>query len=259
LENSIGRLARQRRMFLWRVQKMTFWVLYDHAGRLIFLNLTTLLAVLAPAWLILKLPGGNYLISMASAALLGTVATVGQAVLIKALLEDEECSLRRVVQGMAAHGPAWVGFATLFSMAEAVACLGAGFYAIRVTPTQPIVGLFLSGFCLSAGLAVLLSAVYILPALVYQRRPARQALRTSAILAGRHPVVTLGLVTLMAGYGVLLATPPGLVLFSTLPLVTLVCCAYELLARQYATVPVYDEDDHYLNRGFKDFLFPWKG
>jgi hypothetical protein len=258
-EDPSGRLARQRRMLLWRVQKMTFWVLYDNAGYLIFLNLLTLLFVLGPAWFVLRIPGGNLVISAVTAALLGVMAMAGQATLIKSLLEDEEFSLRRGAQGMVAHGPALIGFAVIFALAEAIGGLGAGFYASQVAPTRPTLGLFLSGFCLSVGFAVLLSGLYVLPALVNQRGPALKALRTSAALAAKHPVLTLGLMVLVAGYGALMATPPGVILFSTLPPVTLVCCAYELLARHYATVPVYDEEDLYLNRGFKDFLFPWKG
>ena len=67
---------------------------------------------------------------------------------------------------------------------------------------------------------------------------------------------------LVAGLGLLLATLPGLLLFSSLPLVALACSAYELLARHHGAIegdPIFDEDDHYLNRSFKDFLFPWQG
>lgn len=246
-------------MFLWRVQKMAFWVLYDNAGYLIFLNVVTLLVVVGPAWLIHTNSGGNILISAVAVALMSVVAVAGQASLIKALLEDEEFSLWRVAHGAMEHGPVLIGLAAIFASAEAIAGLGAWFYATQVAPARPVLGLLLCGFCLSAGVAVLLSGVYLLPALVNQRGPALKALRTSAALAGTHPLLTLGLVVLMAGYGALMATPPGLLLFSTLPPVTLACCAYELLARHYAVVPVYDEDDIHLNRGFKDFLFPWKG
>jgi hypothetical protein len=193
------------------------------------------------------------------AALVALMVVAGQANVIKSLLEEEEFSLRRVAQGIAAHGFAVVGYGVLFALAETVACLGAGFYATQVAPARPALGWCLSGFCLSAGLAVLLSGVYVLPARIYQSRAKRRVMRASAALAGAHPMATLGLVVLMAGYGIFLATPPGLLLFSTIPLVTLVCCAYELLARHYAEVPVFDENDHYLNRGFNDFLFPWKG
>lgn len=238
---------------------MTFWVLYENAGYLILLNLATLVLIVGPAWLIYTISGGNVVISAMAVALIGVVALAGQATLIKALLEGEECSLRRVANGMSAHGPALIGLAVTLTSVEAIAGMGTWFYAMQVTPTRPVLGLFLSGFCLSVGLAISFSGTYVLPALVNQRGSALKALRTSAALAGTHWVVTLGLVVMMAGYGAFMATPPGLLLFSTLPPVTLACCAYELLARHYATVPVYDEDDIYLNRGFKDLLFPWKG
>lgn len=259
LADPSGRLARQHRLFLWRVQKMTFWVLYDNAGFLIFLNLLGLLTILGPVWLIHRISGGNLTISILAAALLGALMMAGQACSIIALLEDEEFSLRRVAQGVVAHGPALIGFTVIFASAQTIIGLGAWFYATQVASVRPAVGLFLSGFCLSAGLAVLLSGIYVLPARINQRGSALRAWRTSAALAGKHPVLTLGLVVLMVVYGALMITPPGLLLFSTMPLVALVCCAYELLARHYATVPVFDENDIYLNRGFKDFLFPWKG
>lgn len=265
---SAGRLARQHRNILWRVQKMAFWVLYDYAGYLILLNLLTLAAVLGPAWLLFKILGGNVLIPAALAVALGVVAVAGQATLIGALLDGEEFSLRRVVSGAASHGPRALGLALLFAATGAVAGTGFWFYTTQVWPSRPVLGPILAGLCLSAGVAVLLSGVYVLPALVNQRGPARKALRTSLALAGKHPVLTPGLLAMMAGQGLLLVTPPGLLLLSSLPLVALACCAYELLARHYGAGrlpgaaergPVFDEEDIFLNRGFKDFLFPWKG
>jgi hypothetical protein len=46
-------------------------------------------------------------------------------------------------------------------------------------------------------------------------------------------------------------------------LMAIVSSAYELLARTYAArdgaPPVDDAHDDYLNRGFRDLIFPWKG
>ncbi len=261
-------LARQHRLILWRVQKMAFWVLYDYAGYLIVLNVLSLVAVLGPPWLLFTMTGGNAEVAALLTAPLGVMAVVGQASLIAALLDGEEFSFRRVISGVVIHGPRALGLAALFALALFVAMLGAWFYANRVMPARPTVGLLLSGLCLSGAVALLLSGVYALPALVNQRGTALRALRTSFMLAGGHPVLTPGLLVLMMAQGLLLATPPGMLLLSTMPLVALVCCAYELLARHHAADegegpgeagPTPDEEDIFLNRGFKDILFPWKG
>jgi hypothetical protein len=263
-----ARIVRQQRRFLWRVQKMAFWVLYDYAGYLIALNVLSLAVVFGPPWLLYELTGGYAPVATLLAALLGVLAVAGQATLIVALLDGEDFSFRRVIFGVVAHGPRALGLAALFALALFIAILAARFYANRVLPVRPSVGLLLSGLCLSGGAALLLSGVYVLPALVNQRGTALRALRTSLVLAGRHPVLTPGLLVLMLAQGLLLATPPGVMLLSTMPLVALVCCAYELLARHHAaseggapgdTGPTPDEEDIFLNRGFKDILFPWKG
>lgn len=267
-DDAAVRLARQYRTILWRVQKMAFWVLYDYAGHMVLLNLLTLAVVFGIPWLLSTLMGGKLLLPGIVAALLGLLAVVGQATLIVALLEEEEFSLRRVWKGVVAHGPKALVLATLFAAAAAVSSTGAWFYLAHVWPYRPLIGSLLAGFCLSAGLAVLLAGVYVLPALVNQRGTALKSLRTSVMLAGKHPVLTPSLLLVMVGQGLLLATPPGLVLLSSLPLVALTCSAYELLSRHHGAAgtsgavgvgPVFDEDDIFLNRGFKDLLFPWKG
>ena len=247
---------------------MAFWVLYDYAGYLIVLNMLSLAAVFGPPWLLFKLTGGSAPVAALLATLLGALAVAGQATLFAALLNGEEFSFRRVISGVVAHGPRVVGLAALCAMAFSGALLAAWFYANRLPPARPTVGLLLSGLCLSGAVALLMSCVYVLPALVNQRGTALRALRTSFVLAGRHPVLTPGLLVLMLAQGLLLATPPGMLLLSTMPLVALACCAYELLARHHAANegaapgeagPTPDEEDIFLNRGFKDILFPWKG
>lgn len=241
---------------------MAFWVLYDYAGSLIVLNLLTLSVVLAPTWLLFKLSWGYPWMSAALLAALGVVAVAGQATLIAALIAEEEFSFRRVVTGVVVHGPRALGLAFLIMAAAALTGNGVWFYQTQALPGHPVAGLILTGFCLSAGVAVLMPGFYVIPALINQRASLRAALRTSFLLAARHPVLTTGLLVEAAGLGLLMATPPCLLLFSSLPLVALACSAYELLARHHGAIergPVIDEDDIYLNRGFKDFLFPWQG
>lgn len=247
---------------LWRVQKMAFWVLYDHAGYLIVLNVLGLATVFGPAWLVCRIAGGLAPMAVLAAALLAVLVLVGQATVIIALIDGEEFSFRRMVTGVMAFGPRALVLALLIAAALSAPVIAAGFYASRMSPAQPLAGMLLSGLCLSGAVALLMSGIYALPALIHQRGTVIRALRTSFMLAGAHPVLTPGLLLLILVQGLLLATPPGLLLLSTLPLVALVCSAYELLARHHAEIAGGsgpDEDDIYLNRGFKDILFPWKG
>lgn len=264
-------LFQQKRHLLWRVQKMTFWVVYDFAGPLILLNLATLALVLGTGWLAAWAVGPG--LSLVVVVLLVTVAMTGQARLISGLLSGETYSYRCVPHAMILYGGRAILLVALFMVGLLVAGVGVWFYATRVMPAYPAVGYLLVGVCMSAGVAVAMPMVYLLPALVVQRGSALRTARTSVVLAARHPVLTPGLLVVGSAFGVVLSTPPGFLLFSTIPLVALGCSAYELLARQYAVeaaladgtwpevpanINVLDEDDIFLNRGFSDFLFPWK-
>lgn len=241
---------------------MTFWLLYDYAGSLILLNLLTLSVVIGPGWVIFKWSGDYLWLPAALMAALGVLAVAGQATLFAALINEEEFSLRRALAGVVECGPRALGLASLFSVVGVVVGTAVWFYQSRVVPAHPAAGLLFGGFCLSAGVAVMMPGVYVIPALANQRASLRSVLRTSVLLAVGHPVLTTGLLVELAGLGLLLATPPGLLLFSSLPLVALASSAYALLARHHGAIergPILDEHDIYLNRGFKDFLFPWQG
>jgi len=113
------------------------------------------------------------------------------------------------------------------------------------------------------------TSMFSLPALIHQRGAPVSALRVSFALVARYPGVAIGLLLLAGAWLLLALTPPGLLLLSTLPLVALGSCAYELLARAQALEAALerdelpppgtlDGDDIFLNRGFTDLLFPWK-
>jgi hypothetical protein len=105
------------------------------------------------------------------------------------------------------------------------------------------------------------------------------AIRLAAALVLDNPLFFAG----MAAHSALIAAaavlvPVLLACFALAPLVVLQCAAYEMLSRRYAAVeaaraggglapgrhgPVRvdfdDANDDYLNRGFRDLIFPWKG
>ena len=264
-----ARAAHQRRWLWWRAQKMAFWVLYDFLGSLILLNLITLAAVAMPVWLLARLLPGQIVPPAVLAGGLAAMAMAGQANLIAALLAEEEFSLRVAWRGIAAFGGKALALCAVYAGSGMSAVLGLWFYWVRVAPERPLAGALLASVCAGTGAVTALSSFYGLPALVHRRGSLTRALHTSLLLAAWHPALTVALVLPSAAYGVVLATPPGLLLLSTLPLVALSCSAYELLDRAYkleealaqgetAPAGTLDEHDVFLNRGFTDLLFPWK-
>jgi uncharacterized membrane protein YesL len=248
---------------------MTFWVLYDFLGPLVVLNVLTLAAVLLPAWVLaVALPEWTWL-PIVVAALMASVIAVAETHLIATLLSDEAFSYALVWRGIRTCGIPALLLLAVYTAIGAVVAVGFWFYTTRVAPARPLAGTTLAMLCLSTGGTLALSAVHSLPALVHQRGSVAGALRVSFWLAARHPVLTLGLLLAAMAYGVVLVTPPGLVLLSGLPVIALTCSAYELLARAYASDAALalgdaaaevtpDEDDPFLNRGFSDLLHPWK-
>lgn len=263
------RAAHQRQWLLWRAQKMAFWVLYDFAGPLILLNLVMVAAMLAPAGLVARvLPGWGWPSAAAVVALLPAVLA-GQAALLAALLEEEEFALGTVWRGVAACGAAAYGLFALYGAAILTVGLGVWYYLGMLAPASPLAGYALAGLCGGSGALLAMTFMFCLPALVHQRGGLARALRTSFALVAGHPGLALGLLLLAVAWVLVLLTPPGLLLLSTLPVVALSCSAYELLDRARALESALerggeappgtlDDDNIFLNRGFTDLLFPWK-
>lgn len=265
----MARAAYQRRWLLWRAQKMAFWVLYDFAGAFVLLNICTLGAVFVPALALARLAPGTPWLPVAAAATLAILVLAGQAQLVVALLAEEEFSVRHVWRGVARNGAGFFALCMAGLAGGAVAGLGIWYYVVRLAPEHPIAGFALAGVCGGSGALLLLSAMFWLPALAHQRGSALRAAQIGFMLLARHPALALGLGAMAAAQAVLLATPPGVLLLSALPVVALSCCVYELLDRAYvldealergeaAPARTLDENDIFLNRGFTDLLYPWK-
>ncbi|MFA7431972.1 MAG: hypothetical protein WCZ23_17590, partial [Rhodospirillaceae bacterium] len=127
--------------------------------------------------------------------------------------------------------------------------------------------------------------LFTLPALVQKRVGWWATVKLAALLTLDNPMFAIGLaVQLGAVTVVAVLAPPVLVFLHGGIVAVTVGCAYEMLARKYARIETQrqaaaagtgghtttlsrgrrgptesDEDDDYLNRGFRDFLFPWKG
>lgn len=265
----VAKAAQQRRWLLWRAQKMTFWVLYDYAGGFVLLNLITLATVVLPAGVLVYLAADWFWVPLLAVAVSISLALVGQANLVIALLAEDEFSLRPVWQGIVQFGLGALGLGTVLLAGLGVFGLGTWFYWTQVAPARPWAGVALAALCGGSGSLVLLASLYWWPALVHQQGSAARAARVGFIVVARHPLLTLGLLAVTAGYSLVLSTPPGVLLLSTLPLVVVTCCTYELIARAYALdealakgepapAGTLDENDIFLNRGFTDLLHPWK-
>ncbi len=192
-----------------------------------------------------------------------------QAGFISELLAEEAFQFRRFWRGAWRFGAPVFALCALYGFAVMVAASGAWFYTVQLAPLRPWAGAALAGMCLGTVGLLAMSFLLSLPAVIYQRGALRRALPIGFALVARHPAPALGLFVLALAWGLVLLTPPGLLLMSTWPVVALAMCTYELLDRAYRLeeaiargeeppAGALDEDDLYLNRGFTDLLFPWK-
>lgn len=246
------------RRLVRRSQRMAFWVLYDHLGHFIGLNMLSIALIGLPLCLGLALADA-YIVWFAPLAGAGLcMVLAGQAHVVNLLLAGEAFAYGAMLDGVRRFGPRALLLGAMVLAAAGICAAGAWFYGSVFAERYPLPGVVLAQLCLGTGVIVLMAAFHAAPALVVRRGGALDAAWTGVALTARHPVASAGLLAVAVLYGVALLTPPGLVMLSTLPVVSLSCCAYELLARHYSGNAVCDGDDDYLNRGFGDFLYPWK-
>jgi len=184
-------------------------------------------------------------------------------------LAEEEFALHLYWRGVRTFAVVALGLAFLYGVAGLITGLGIWFYLGQMAPSRPLLGNAMAGLCIGTALVLVLSSIFSLPALVHQHGSLRKAVAIGFALIARHPVLSIGLLITVVAWGMVLLTPPGLLLLSTWPVVALGTCTYELLARDYALkealakgemppADALDKDDIFLNRGFTDLLFPWK-
>lgn len=220
------------------------------------------------------------------------LSLAGLAHFAKVLVDERDASLRDFALGVRRFGRRAVALGFLYGAAVCCFATSAWFYSELMKTTLPWLGFALSAVALWCLAFLAFMSVLTPPALVQKDGGVVQTARLAAVLALDNPVFALGLaVQLVALLLLSVLMAPLAVFLSGAAAVVLLTTAYEQLARKYALaelrkaathVPeeglplegfgpgirvisrrgkleVDDREDDYLNRGLRDFLFPWKG
>ncbi|MCX5758027.1 MAG: hypothetical protein NTU83_05900 [Candidatus Hydrogenedentes bacterium] len=258
--------------------------MYDHLGKLLVANLIWAVVVGVPgvlglsalatgdrgAMVMLGLP----LLTLSGAILL-PIMTAGLAHMAKELIDTRDGSLGDFFRGIRLY---WRRAASLGIVYWAItACLASSvwFYASQLRSSVPWLGYAISAAALWGLIFMGLMGLMLMPALVQKKEGVFGTLKLAALLVLDNPLFSAGLAVqfiIIAGLSIM---PPFLFLASGSLGAVLATSAYEILARKYAHkqalaeghvfpltkngVEFGDEEDDYLNRGFRDALFPWKG
>ncbi len=262
---------------------MAFWVLYDHLGKLLLVNVMCTLALIIPGGLACAAimtgdPGVMLCVGVpVLVVVLGIVLPVGCAALahmLKELIDTRDGSVSTFFSGVKRYFWRASGLGLVYL--AAACCLGTSvwFYPIRLGDTLPWLGYALSAAALWCLVFAGLTALLVFPALVQKNGGVWGTVKLSALLVLDNPVFALGLAINALIWAAFSLLPPVFMFLSMAPLMTLVSSGYEMLSRKYAVldarraagadptklaIDYNDEMDDYLNRGFRDFLFPWKG
>lgn len=256
---------------LTRAFRMAFWIVHDHLGALVLCNAAWAAAAILPLGAGLALVAGGHPLLGAGLAILavgvaGPVLGGGAAHFAMTAIAEGEASVAAFLEGVRLHarGAAALGMAALFLAAG----LGAGalYYPVILADHAPLLGAALSAVNLAglAGLALVLP--WLPPALAHRRRGAIDAARTAALAAAARPVLSAGLtVHALAATALAIAFPPFLCFLALVWIATVSMAAYELLIRECAAreggdpaTSISGAGDDYLNRGLRDFFFPWR-
>jgi len=268
---------------LLRTLKMSFWVVYDHLGKLLFLNILSACCVVVPLLYALKVfADGNlhktlfisFPITAITLVFTVPVIQVGLLWMLKEIIEKKDGSLKTYFMGIRLFGirAACLGF--VYVMSTICLLTSVWFYGARLGKWSPLAGYGLSAIAAWVCLFLLLSSIMVLPSLVNKNAGIGGSMKIAAVLLIDNPLFMAGLA---AHAFILLAfciAPPVFLLFSFAPLAALQSSAYEMLSRKYAAITEHasktgkidksiaidfgDENDEYLCRGFRDLLFPWK-
>ena len=260
---------------LSRSLKMAFWVSYDHIGKLLIANLIWAIAITLPGVFaltafntgepsIMLLAGAPFL--YLSLGVVGAILTAGLAHMVKVLIETGDGSLNDLLDGIKQYWLRAWAIGTLFFIVIGALTTSAWFYGTQVGANIPWVGYAAGALAVWMLVFVLLCAVLVMPTLVQKRAPVFATLKLTAVLVIDNPLLTIGIAIQWAALLALsiVMIPVFFGLYGA-ACVVISSCAYEMLSRKYAAAaadgaPIRrDEDDDYLNRGFRDFLFPWKG
>ena len=269
---------------------MAFWVMYDHLGKLILANLVWSLSILLPGAVCMAaiLTGDRGLLLFVGApsafltlAVVMPVMTVGLAHMAKELIDTRDGSVMDMFRGIRLYWRRAIGVGVAYGIAVVCLLVSAWFYPVKLQDSARWLGYGIGAVALWGLLFLGLTAMLVLPALVQKRAGFRETLRLTALLVLDNPLFCAGLALQMVVLAGLSIVPPVLVFVSGSAGVVLVSSAYEMLARRYVLIEINagraaandkhlnvvskdgmfvvdEETDDYLNRGFRDFLFPWK-
>lgn len=267
---------------LSRTLKMAFWVMFDHMGKLALANFLSACALAAPIFLaygafasgdvrLFAFPGVPCL--LLCTVLLLPLSVAGIACMSKELIETKDGQMRTFILGVRRYGWRAIGLGGAFSFAAACLLLNVWFYAAIAGQTHPLLGYLLSATALWGLVFTGATAAFAGPALIQRGQGTVATLKTAALLVLHNPLFSVGVAGMAALCLAASAFPPAFFCASLAPAVVLVTAAYEMLSRKYARLEALDSDsgsphtgtlafddaqDDYLNRGLRDFLFPWK-
>jgi len=196
------------------------------------------------------------------------IVSVGMLHMARELIDTRDGSVRAMFFGM--HLYAWRAFrlGALGAVVLTALTFSAWYYAAQLAASVPLLGYGLSILALWVAVFVALTIPFAFAALVQKREGVIASIKLGALLVLDNPVLAVGLAIQLAALALVsLAAPPVMFfLFGSMAAV-LISSAYEMLSRKYErirgerseTLKEEAETDDYLNRGFRDFLFPWKG
>ena len=263
---------------LTRSLRMAFWVTYDHLGKLMLASLLWSLLVSVPAFVAASAlatgdPGIRFIVGVPALILaFGVVLPVmsaGLAHMAKELIDTKDGSISDMFRGMRVYWRRAIGIGASYLIGLTCLTTSTWFYASKLRDSVPWLGYGISALSLWC-------LVLVMPTLVQKKVNVLGTLKLTCLLVLDNPLLTLGIAAQVVAITVTsLILMPVLFLLYGGVVIVLVSSAYELLARKYAALEpaaggyvtasgrraaaVEDEEDDYLNRGFRDFLFPWKG
>ena len=260
---------------LGRSLKMAFWIFHDHLGVLLATNLIWAVAVAVPIGLALPpLFSGDSELALVigipafylSVFLFSPVLGAGIAHTIKTAIDTRDAGIGDFFSGVRRFGARAAALGCCYAIASAAFATSAWFYAAKLQSTAPWLGYAISALAAWCLAVLALTSLFALPALVQRKAGAWTTLRLSLLLVLANPGLSLGIAfqTLMISVVAIVLLPLVFAGYGA-ALLCITSSAYELLARKYAAsdgksgAPPDDTNDDYLNRGFRDLFFPWKG
>ena len=267
---------------LIRTIKMTFWVLYDHVGKLLVANMLCAFLVVLPLLCI------EYMLATSTTLTLSILAVIpiclmliilpmfhiGLLWMVKELIEKRDGSLKTIFIGIKCFGLQALILFLIYLFAISCVLSSIWFYGQLAGNYSPLIQYGLGAFSIWIIAFLIATAIFSLPALVNKNNGVIGAIKLAFALVIDNPVFTLGILIHIAVMIAFSFALPFLLCFSFSPIAVLQGSAYEILSRKYRylsefkkmpdnknkafTIDFGDENDEYLCRGFRDLLFPWK-